>query len=539
MASIKKRKSTFSVIYWYLDNAGERKQKWDTLETKKEAKQRKAFVEYYQEKYGYVIVPLEEQFARQIDESKKELDSTDEDITLCDFLKIFVNLYGTSKWSPSTFSSKVGTIENYINPLIGDWKLNEITTKKLSAYYNDLLSVPEVPRANRKATGRCVQPANIKKIHDIIRCALNQAIRWEYIDTNKRNPASLATLPKVPKVKRKVWSVDTFREAIQQSDDDLLTICMHLAFSCSMRIGEITGLTWEDVIIDEQSIATNNARVIINKELSRVNAQAMQKLKEKDIIKIFPTQKPHCTTRLVLKTPKTETSNRTVWLPKTVAELLVQYQKDQKELQEFLGDAYNNYNLVIALENGNPVESRIVRDRFQKLCEQNGYEQVVFHSLRHLSTGYKLKMTNGDVKSVQGDTGHAEAEMVTDVYSEIIDEDRRYNAQKMDEQFYSTLNHDSEMQPQNEEVQPENNGLSDSDMELLQFLKSLTPEMKTSVYKGYKRDKIEMRGDRAEISDFPLYLNTVAGGLDCRDQTIGGFSFVVKIYAVPVVEIIG
>ena len=61
----------------------------------------------------------------------------------------------------------------------------------------------------------------------------------------------------------------------------------------------------------------------------------------------------------------------------------------------------------------------------------------------------------------------------------------------------------------------------------------------TSVYKGYKRDKIEMRGDRAEMSDFPLYLNTVAGGLDRRDQTIGGFSFVVKIYAVPVVEIIG
>ena len=67
------------------------------------------------------------------------------------------------------------------------------------------------------------------------------------------------------------------------------------------------------------------------------------------------------------------------------------------------------------------------------------------------------------------------------------------------------------------------------------YLKNL----QTSVYKGYKQDKIEMRGDRAEMSDFPLYLNTVAGGLDCRDQTIGGFSFVVKIYALPVVEIIG
>ena len=67
----------------------------------------------------------------------------------------------------------------------------------------------------------------------------------------------------------------------------------------------------------------------------------------------------------------------------------------------------------------------------------------------------------------------------------------------------------------------------------------LFKQTKTSVYKGYKQDKIEMRGDRAEMSDFPLYLNMVASGLDCRDQTIGGFSFVVKIYAVPVVEIIG
>ena len=48
MASIKQRKSSFSVIYWYLDSAGERKQKWDTLETRKEAKQRKAFIGFLQ-----------------------------------------------------------------------------------------------------------------------------------------------------------------------------------------------------------------------------------------------------------------------------------------------------------------------------------------------------------------------------------------------------------------------------------------------------------------------------------------------------------
>ncbi len=439
MASITKRKSKFAVVYWYVDDTDARKQKWETCDTKKEAKARKAFIEFYQQTNGLVIVPLSEQYALERENAQKELENPNSEVTLREFLEIFVSIYGVSKWSANTFSSKQSSINNYINPIIGDWKLSEITTKNLSKYYNDLLSVPEVPRANHKATGRCVQPANIKKIHDIIRCALNQAILWEYLDTKMRNPASFATLPKIPKNRREVWNINTFKKAISLVDDDLLLICMHLAFSCSMRIGEITGLTWSDIIIDDEAFENDNARVIINKELSRVSLEAMQKLKEKDIIKIFPTQKPHATTRLVLKTPKTETSNRTVWLPKTVAILLRQYKQDQQELKEFLGSAYHDYNLVIALDNGNPTESRIVRDRFQTLCEVNNFEVVVFHSLRHLSTGYKLKMTNGDIKSVQGDTGHAEAEMVMDVYSRIIDEDRRLNAKKLDEQFYNSL----------------------------------------------------------------------------------------------------
>ena len=88
----------------------------------------------------------------------------------------------------------------------------------------------------------------------------------------------------------------------------------------------------------------------------------------------------------------------------------------------------------------------------------------------------KMKMTNGDVKSVQGDTGHAEAEMVTDVYSEIIDEDRRFNAQKMDKEFYSNLNDE-------EEKSETETSVSDSDMMLLELLKSLSPEMKEQLLK--------------------------------------------------------
>lgn len=68
--------------------------------------------------------------------------------------------------------------------------------------------------------------------------------------------------------------------------------------------------------------------------------------------------------------------------------------------------------------------------------------KVVFHSLRHSSITYKLKLNGGDVKAVQGDSGHSQVKMVTDVYSHILDEDRCMNAQRFEDAFYSKIGTD-------------------------------------------------------------------------------------------------
>ena len=47
------------------------------------------------------------------------------------------------------------------------------------------------------------------------------------------------------------------------------------------------------------------------------------------------------------------------------------------------------------------------------------------------------KLNGGDMKSVQGDSGHAQMKKVVDVYSHIIDDDRCLNAQRIEEAFYS------------------------------------------------------------------------------------------------------
>ena len=50
---------------------------------------------------------------------------------------------------------------------------------------------------------------------------------------------------------------------------------------------------------------------------------------------------------------------------------------------------------------------------------------------------YKLKLSGGDIKAVHGDSGHAQADMVTEVYGHILDEDRKKNAQLMENAFYN------------------------------------------------------------------------------------------------------
>lgn len=66
----------------------------------------------------------------------------------------------------------------------------------------------------------------------------------------------------------------------------------------------------------------------------------------------------------------------------------------------------------------------------------NGKEQVGVDA----GEGYTL---SGDIKATQGDTGHAQADMVTDLYSHILDEDRKVNAQKFDESFYQNNDEDN------------------------------------------------------------------------------------------------
>lgn len=312
--------------------------------------------------------------------------------------------------------------------------LEQATPRVMDKYYRDLLTVKAKPRPYQTPRNEYLSPRTVKEIHKILRNAFNQAVKWEMIS---RNPVLNATLPKCETKPREIWTADTLFHALELCDDDNLALALNLAFSCSLRMGEMLALTWDCIDISAESISHDCASIFVNKELQRVQKQSLEMLDGKGVIKVFPSILVSKHTALVLKEPKTKTSIRKVFLPKTVAEMLLKRQAEQNELKELFGDEYTDYGLVFCSPMGTPIEGQVINRALNKLIEDNGLPKVVFHSLRHSSITYKLKLNGGDMKSVQGDSGHAQLKMVADVYSHIIDEDRRLNAKRFEDAFYS------------------------------------------------------------------------------------------------------
>ena len=202
-----------------------------------------------------------------------------------------MSIYGVNTWAMSTYESRRGLARNYITPIIGDMLLSDITPRMMDKYYRDLLSVKTVSVNNRKPTSEYLTPHTVREIHKLLRSAFNQAVRWELIS---RNPVLNATLPKEEHKERDIWTAETLSKAMEVCDDPILSLALNLAFSCSLRIGEMLGLTWDCIDFEHKVIH-------FDKTLQRVSKEALKILPHDSLIFTFPEKIPNKKSILILK----------------------------------------------------------------------------------------------------------------------------------------------------------------------------------------------------------------------------------------------
>ena len=165
-----------------------------------EAKKRKAEVEFQQES-GTLVIP----------EAK----------TVRELLEDYTSIYGVNTWAMSTYEARRSLIFNYINPIIGDMKLSDLNTRVMEKYYQNLLKVKSRVVNNRKPNNEYLSCHVVREIHKLLRCAFNQAVKWELM---AKNPCINATLPKEEHKTRDIWDAATLFKALELCDDDILKL---------------------------------------------------------------------------------------------------------------------------------------------------------------------------------------------------------------------------------------------------------------------------------------------------------------------------
>ena len=154
--------------------------------------------------------------------------------------------------------------------------------------------------------------------------------------------------------------------------------------------------------------------------------------------KTIPDRREGSKSSLILKKPKTKKSNRILYMTKPLKEELQAWLEKLKQDEQNAPEKYSNCGQLFRLPDGLPIAPELLTKWYRLWrAEHPEFEQIVFHGLRHSSATYQLLQSDGDFKSVQGNTGHATASVLMDTYAHTQDKPRLELTEKIEANFYS------------------------------------------------------------------------------------------------------
>ena len=222
--------------------------------------------------------------------------------------------------------------------------------------------------------------------------------------------------------------------------------------------------------------ADGRGAILISKTMQRANKDALEKLDPNQVYHTFPDRRAGSKSSLILKKPKTKKSNRILYMTKPLKAELLAWLEKLKQDEQNAPEKYSNCGQLFRLSDGLPIAPELLTKWYRLWrAEHPEFEQIVFHGLRHSSATYQLMISGGDVKAVQGTTGHATADMLVNTYAHIQQSSRVELGRKFEEGFYAKQESPS---PQ---AVPAAGEPTISMTALLELLKNADPEVKAQL----------------------------------------------------------
>lgn len=332
-------------------------------------------------------------------------------MTLREWLEIWERDYLVSV-KPHTVLSYSTSIKNHINPALGAIRLDALHPHTIQGFYNSLaregMMVPKhgkdgkAIRKNGKIVYENAAPLSaktIKNIHGVLHRALQQAVKIGYI---RFNPTDACELPRVERkeiVPLDANDIAEFTNAIKGNKYE--TIFLVMLFT-GIRRGEACGLTWDCINLDKGTIR-------INKQLQNVPGHPGE-------WKLVSTKNG---------------KSRTILAAPTIVNLLRKHRSQQNEARLMAGALWHDNGFVFCNEIGERISPHTVYDNYKKIVKAIGLPHARLHDLRH-SYAVAALQSGDDIKTVQGNLGHATAAFTLDVYGHVTPQMQQASAARME-----------------------------------------------------------------------------------------------------------
>ncbi|HLF07940.1 MAG TPA: site-specific integrase [Dehalococcoidia bacterium] len=290
---------------------------------------------------------------------------------------------------PETHRAYSDRVRLYINPALGRRKLAKLSIADVQAFHASM--------------GRRVSGTTAKHAHDVLRAALQDALRWDLV---ARNVVSLVRPPRRTTGEMRFLGPDDARDLMEAVKGNPLEACFVVALTCGLRSGELQALRWKDVELERRRL-----RVVAT-------------------LTTVTDGEP------VFGEPKTQHSRRTVWLSEMAFEALEAHQDRQEAQRKLAGPVWKEHGLVFTNDAGGPLWRSQIRKHWLDLLKAAKLPHLRVHDLRH--TAATLLLAEGvPVKVASEMLGHSDVATTLRIYAHVIEGAQEQAASAMDRLFHA------------------------------------------------------------------------------------------------------